>query len=186
MEQEYKTLAEMVRNRHKNIIVEADNNPDKWYKLFVDAGDGIGTRTVESADTFNEIVKHIATYAEQFEFLNINIDIWECRANSRNLRVLLDTTYRIVRPTLDFSFMLRVASWVSSYNMNEGLSEELFNETYGSVMGKHYYEKWVHVYPLNIMKMIMYFGSDTKEGEKFCMMVMQQMSIYEKRICRNG
>ena len=88
--------------------------------------------------------------------------------------------------TLDFSFMLRIACWVSSYNQEEGLNEELFNETYGTVMGKHYYDKWEHLYHHNIMKMIVYFGLDTKEGEKFCTMVMQQMAKYEKRIERNG
>ena len=61
-------------------------------------------------------------------------------------------------PTLDFSFMLRIAYWVSSYNMEEGLSLELFNETYGTAMGKHYYDKWEHLYHHNIMKM--YFGLD--------------------------
>lgn len=89
--------------------------------------------------------------------------------------------WRVV-PTLDHDFMARIALWVNNYGENEGLTRELFHETYGTNMGDHYAIKWESVYQHNIMKMIGYFGLGDKDGQKFCDMIMKQMAKYEKRI----
>lgn len=83
---------------------------------------------------------------------------------------------------IDYSLLLRIAIWVRNYGPDEGLTKELFAETYGSVMGDHYLTKWDSVYQHNIMAMIAYFGNDTKEGQLFCSMIMRQMTKYEQRI----
>lgn len=89
---------------------------------------------------------------------------------------------------LDQNFLARVILWVYNYGDGEGLTRELFCETYGKVMGDHYSTKWESVYRHNIMAMIGYFGVHSKDGQKFCDMIMRQMAIYEQRINekRNG
>lgn len=84
--------------------------------------------------------------------------------------------------TIDFKFMLRIARWVRNYGPGEGLTKELFTETYGSVMGDHYLTKWNSVYTHDIFAMIAYFGNDSKDGQLFCDMAYRQMTAYEKRI----
>ncbi len=86
--------------------------------------------------------------------------------------------------SLDYNELLRIAYYSSSHYPCEAISEELFNSTYGSVMGAHYYEKWQHVVKFDILKMITYFGLDTSEGQKFCDMLAEQIEKYETRIKR--
>lgn len=74
-----------------------------------------------------------------------------------------------------------MALWVRNFGFDERLTKELFAETYGSVMGNHYHEKWESVYRLDLVKMIAYLD-DRKDGQKFCDMVYKQMITYEKRI----
>ena len=49
-------------------------------------------------------------------------------------------------------------------------------------MGKHYYEKWEHTYKCDILKMVAYFGRDTKEGQRFGRMLEMQIEKYEERV----
>ena len=84
--------------------------------------------------------------------------------------------------TIDHNYLLRIAYYNSSHYPQEALTEELFNETYGSVMGKHDFEKWQHTYKFDILKMVVYFGRDTTEGQKFADMLAGQIEKYEKRI----
>ena len=84
--------------------------------------------------------------------------------------------------TIDHNHLLRIAYYNSSHYPQEALTEELFNETYGSVMGKHYFDKWQHIYKHDILKMVVYFGRDTTEGQKFADMLAVQINKYEKRI----
>lgn len=107
---------------------------------------------------------------EAQEYINSNDDVVKYKG-----------TWRVV-PTLDFASLLRVAIWVNNYGPDEGLTRELFAETYGTVMGDHYLTKWDSVYKHNIISMVAYFGIDTKEGQQFCDMVMKQMIKYEQRI----
>lgn len=52
----------------------------------------------------------------------------------------------------------------------------------GKVMGEHYYNKFVHEFNGNIMKMIGYFRGSEKEGQVFCDMITERIEKYEKRM----
>ena len=84
---------------------------------------------------------------------------------------------------LDFETLLRVVIW--DYNRcfkDESLDKDLFIEKYGKVMGEHYYNKFVHEFNGNILKMIGYFRDSKKEGQIFCDMITERIEKYEKRI----
>lgn len=83
---------------------------------------------------------------------------------------------------INHNYLLRIAYYNSSHYPQEAITEELFSEIYGSVMGKHYFEKWEHTYKHDILKMVAYFGRDIKEGQRFCEMLEKQVEKYEKRI----
>ncbi len=57
-------------------ITEADSNPEKWYELFITREDG-STESVESADTFKEVIINLGKYIPEYRFDRVNIDIWE-------------------------------------------------------------------------------------------------------------
>ncbi len=86
--------------------------------------------------------------------------------------------------TINHQYLLRIAYYVGSHYPSESLSEELFCETFGSVMGKHYFEKWRHVVKYDILKMVAYFGIDTAEGQKFADMLALKIEQYEMRVGR--
>ncbi len=85
---------------------------------------------------------------------------------------------------INHDYLLRIAFYSSSHYPQEGLTEELFNETFGSVMGAHYFSKWEHLYKRDILKMVAYFGRDTAEGQKFADMLANKVEQYETRIGR--
>jgi hypothetical protein len=64
-------------------IKEADSNPGKWYELFIIREDD-STETVESSNTFSEIIKNIEQYAVKYKFDCINIGIYENRESPNN------------------------------------------------------------------------------------------------------
>lgn len=83
---------------------------------------------------------------------------------------------------LDFEALLRVVRW--DYNRcfkDESLDKDLFIEKYGKVMGEHYYNKFVHEFNGNILKMIGYFRGSEKEGQVFCDMITECIEKYEQR-----
>ncbi len=83
---------------------------------------------------------------------------------------------------LNQNYLARVCLWVNNYGDGEGLTRELFAETYGKVMGDHYAIKWESEYRHNIMAMVNYFGLGSEDGQKFCDMIMKQMAKYEQRV----
>lgn len=85
---------------------------------------------------------------------------------------------------INHKYLLRIAYYSSCYYPEESLSEELFCETFGSVMGKHYFEKWRYVVKYDILKMVAYFGIDTSEGQKFADMLAVKIEQYEMRVGR--
>ncbi len=85
---------------------------------------------------------------------------------------------------INHEYLLRIAYYSSSHYPQESLTEELFNETFGSAMGAHYFSKWEHLYKRDILKMVVYFGRDTTEGQKFANLLAKQIEKYEKRIGR--
>lgn len=84
---------------------------------------------------------------------------------------------------LDFETLFRIARW--DYNRcfkDESLDKDLFMGKYGKVMGEHYYNKFVHEFNGNILKMIGYFRGSEKEGQVFCDMITERIEKYEKRM----
>lgn len=65
---------------------------------------------------------------------------------------------------------------------DESLDKDLFMGKYGKVMGEHYYNKFVHEFNGNILKMIGYFRGSEKEGQVFCDMITERIEKYEKRM----
>lgn len=78
MKPEYENLIRALRIEFTVEIREADANPDKWYELYVDEGDEIGTHTVYNANTFSEVVACFEQCAEQYGKSNTHIDIMRC------------------------------------------------------------------------------------------------------------
>lgn len=79
---------------------------------------------------------------------------------------------------LNFETLFRVVRW--DYNRcfkDESLDKDLFMEKYGKVRGEHYYNKFVHEFNGNIMKMIGYFRGSEKEGQVFCDMITASKQI---------
>lgn len=67
---------------------------------------------------------------------------------------------------LDFETLFRIVRW--DYNRcfkDESLDKDLFMGKYGKVMGEHYYNKFVHEFDGNILKMVGYFRGSEKEGQ---------------------
>lgn len=84
---------------------------------------------------------------------------------------------------LYFETLFRVVRW--DYNRcfkDESLDKDLFVEKYGRVMGEHYYNKFVHEFDGNILKMVGYFRGSEKEGQVFCDMITERIEKYEKRM----
>ena len=83
---------------------------------------------------------------------------------------------------LNFETLFRVVRW--DYNRcfkDESLDKDLFIEKYGKVMGEHYYNKFVHEFNGNILKMVGYFRGSEKEGQAFCDMITERIEKYEQR-----
>ena len=83
---------------------------------------------------------------------------------------------------LNFETLFRVVRW--DYNRcfkDESPDKNLFMEKYGKVMGEHYYNKFVHEFNGNILKMIGYFRGSEKEGQVFCDMITECIEKYEQR-----
>lgn len=84
---------------------------------------------------------------------------------------------------LDFETLFRIVRW--DYNRcfkDESLDKDLFMGKYGKVMGEHYYNKFVHEFDGNILKMVGYFRGSEKEGQVFCDMITERIEKYEKRM----
>ncbi len=89
-----------------------------------------------------------------------------------------------MKTIIEHNIMARIALYFASYNQDEALTQELFQTTFGNVMGDHYWTKWVSTYKRDFMKMIVYFGMGSHDGAKFCEMVEVKMAQYESRIGR--
>lgn len=89
----------------------------------------------------------------------------------------------MIMEKLNFETLLSIAMW--DYNRNsltESLTNELFREKYGVVMGDHYYEKFIYSFNGDLLKMIAYFRGENKEGQIFCDMITDCIEKYEQRI----
>lgn len=82
---------------------------------------------------------------------------------------------------LNFETLFRIVRW--DYNRcfkDESLDKDLFMGKYGKVMGEHYYNKFIHEFDGNILKMIGYFRGSEKEGQVFCDMITERIEKYKK------
>lgn len=70
-----------IKNKFISEIQEADSNPDKWYELFVDEGDDVGTHTVQSEDVFDNVVSNYELYVTEHGQDNVHLDIWRNTVN---------------------------------------------------------------------------------------------------------
>lgn len=70
-----------IKNKFISEIQEADSNPDKWYELFVDEGDDVGTHTVQSEDVFDNVVSNYELYITEYGQDNVHLDIWRNTVN---------------------------------------------------------------------------------------------------------
>lgn len=249
MKREYKDLITAIESHHRDIIAQSNTDPDRWYELYT-YSDKDGSETVESEDTFEDIIKHLNKY----NLDSISIDIWENREQPKECGIEITSaegyiittesyahtieiefeSVRIVVVAYDipdnvwcaindglgdsrecgefdvegeynpnsetqtrlkgkwkivhsfnYNLLARMVLWFNNYGENEGLGKELFFQTYGSVMGDHYYTKWQSTYQRDILKMIGYFGVNSTDGEKFILMIESQMRKYERRISRD-
>lgn len=91
--------------------------------------------------------------------------------------------YRKLAGIWNCETLFRIVRW--DYNRcfkDESLDKDLFVEKYGRVMGEHYYNKFVHEFDGNILKMVGYFRGSEKEGQVFCDMITERIEKYEKRM----
>lgn len=139
--------------------IELEQIPDSVYDCIMDQ-----LKENETEGTFNEEDTGDSLY-------DANKDKEKYTVTAGNWRVI----------QIDHRLMLQIARWVRNFGYNERLTKELFAETYGSVMGDHYHEKWENVYRHDIIKMIAYLD-DRKDGQKFCDMIYKQMMVYSQRI----
>lgn len=82
---------------------------------------------------------------------------------------------------LNFQLMKRIAAW--DYNCvraTEGLTLKLFQETYGTTVGTHFYDKWCE-FKFNFFKMMRYFTPGDNAGQLFCNMIMKQVEEHEEK-----
>lgn len=81
----------------------------------------------------------------------------------------------------DYQFIARIFGWLYNFSPSEALTVEDFQRAYGPALGEHIYsEKW-RGWNMDITKMIGYFGTDYKKGQKFFNLIMEKVVLYEKR-----
>lgn len=91
---------------------------------------------------------------------------------------------------LNYNDMLLLAIWEYNRRQDEDLTLELFQETFGQVLGAHFHDKWVHYYNKNLLMMVAYFRGEEENGQKFCDMITRQAERYtshlRKRVTGSG
>lgn len=111
--------------------------------------------------------------------------VWKRLSNEKAYKIWVSAEnedFELYMERLNFETLFRVVRW--DYNRcfkDESLDKDLFMEKYGKVMGEHYYNKFVHEFNGNIMKMIGYFRGSEKEGQVFCDMITERIEKYEQR-----
>lgn len=79
---------------------------------------------------------------------------------------------------LNYNDMLLLAIWEYNRRQDEDLTLELFQETFGQVLGAHFHDKWVHYYNKNLLMMAAYFRGEEENVQKFCDMITRQVERY--------
>ena len=81
---------------------------------------------------------------------------------------------------IDYKTMLDIARWQHNHHPSEGLSSGLFTETFGEDLGRHFHGKWTAYFNGNLWDMLAYFRGESANGQKFCDMLLRQVSLYKK------
>ena len=76
--------------------------------------------------------------------------------------------------------MLDIARWHHNHHPSEGLTYGLFTETFGKDLGQHFHGKWTAYFNGNLWDMLAYFCGESANGQKFCDMLLRQVSLYKK------
>lgn len=155
------------------IWVSAENEDFELYKVRVDDE---SESLIESLEDLQDAFKQGHYVCIEVGKLPYSIDL----NYLRNLQELSNKIQDMER--LNFETLFRVVRW--DYNRcfkDESLDKDLFMEKYGKVMGEHYYNKFVHEFNGNILKMIGYFRGSEKEGQVFCDMITECIEKYEQR-----
>ncbi len=81
---------------------------------------------------------------------------------------------------LNYNQLLLISLWQYNHRREEGLTLQLFEETFGKAYGSHYYDKWIHYFNRNLWDMIAYFRGEEENGRKFCNMLARQVKLYQQ------
>lgn len=81
---------------------------------------------------------------------------------------------------LNYNQLLLISLWQYNHRREEGLTLQLFEETFGKVYGSHYYDKWINYFNQNLWDMIAYFRGEEENGRKFCNMLARQVKLYQQ------
>lgn len=72
----YQSFLSAIRSKFSDIIAEADENKCKWFELFIDEGDELGTHTIDRGNTFDEAVLYYEKHIEDYGVDKIFLEIW--------------------------------------------------------------------------------------------------------------
>lgn len=123
MKPEYENLIRALRIEFTVEIREADTNPDKWYELYVDEGEEIGTHTLHSANTFNEVVACFKQFAEQYGISNTHIDIMH-RPDNAEVDISLTHSAKLLHAPKLVNVHFRIESGYVWGGDHPGMSKE--------------------------------------------------------------
>lgn len=123
MKPEYENLLRNLRIEFTVEIKEADSNSDKWYELYVDEGNELGTHTVHKAATFDEVTTSFEEYAEQYGKSNIHIDIM-CHPDNADVELSLTHSARLLMVPKLLNVYFRIESGYVWGGDHPGMSKE--------------------------------------------------------------
>lgn len=81
---------------------------------------------------------------------------------------------------IDYKTMLDIARWHHNHHPSEGLTSGLFTETFGEDLGRHFHGKWTAYFNGNLWDMLAYFDGESANGQKFCDILLRQVSLYKR------
>lgn len=123
MKPEYENFLRNLRIEFTVEIKEADSNPDKWYELYVDEGNELGTHTVHEAVTFNEVITYFDEYAEQYGKSNTHIDIM-CHPDNADVELSLTHSAKLLTVPKLVNVYFRIESGYVWGGDHPGMSKE--------------------------------------------------------------
>lgn len=106
--------------KYAGVFTEADNNPDKWYELFITHEDG-STEPVARDGTFAGCFSHAGNYIRDYRFDRMNIDVWHDRDEPENGREFFSppVLYGLIREYLTNTGAISKMAFYGSFKFNE-------------------------------------------------------------------